>query len=95
MMAPGIPSLWQFKVGKDVFTLSYSYEPGQQKEKLVIESMTMDLRDVILLTIEDSMAEYAREFMLPLCKISGDELTGKLRTCFKELAGAGYPQSTP
>ena len=95
LMAPGIPNLWQFKVGKEVFTLSFSYEPGEQKERLVIESMTMDLRDVILLTVESNMAEYIKEFLLPLTKVSGDEMEVRLKNFLKELdTGVVPPPAT-
>jgi hypothetical protein len=85
LIAPGIPNLWEFKTGKDIFTLSFSEEPGEQKERLSIDSMTLDLKDVILQTVQSGLSDYLLNFLTPITKVSRSELETKINDNFKNL----------
>jgi hypothetical protein len=87
LMSPGMPNLWEFKMGKDIFTLSFNEEPGEQKERLSIDSMTLDLKEIVLDTIQSSVSEYLLNFLQPLAKIPKAEMEEKIRDYFKSLAG--------
>jgi|WetSurMetagenome_2_1015567.scaffolds.fasta_scaffold299684_1 hypothetical protein len=85
LLSPGMPNLWEFKTGKDIFTLSFSEESGEQKERLAVDSMTLDLKDVVLNTIQDGLVDYTVNFLLPLSKLPKVELENKIKDCFKNL----------
>ena len=85
LISPGIPNLWEFKTGKDIFTLSFSEEPGEQKERVSVDSMTLDLKDVILDSIQSGLEDYLLSFLTPFAKISRLELETRIRDTFKSL----------
>jgi hypothetical protein len=90
LMSPGMPNLWEFKMGKDIFTLSFSEEPGEQKERLSIDSMTLNLKDIVVETIQSGLAEYLTNLLEPLSKIPKAEMEDKIKECFKNLGGIIY-----
>jgi hypothetical protein len=79
LVAPGMPNLWEFKTGKDIITLSFSGEADERKERLVIESMTLDLTDVVIATIRSGLADYLISFLAPLTKIPRTELESRIK----------------
>jgi hypothetical protein len=85
LMAPGMPNLWEFKTGKDIFTLSFSEEPGEEKERLSIDSMTLDLKDAIMDTIKSGLKDYLISFMTPLSKVPPSEMENKIQEYLKSL----------
>ena len=85
LISPGIPNLWEFKTGKDLFTLSFSEEPGEQKERLSVDSMTLDLKDIIMETIQSGLLDYLLNFLSPLAKVPQTEMESKIKDCFKNL----------
>ncbi len=88
LISPGMPNLWEFKTGKDIFTLSFSEESGEQKERLTVDSMTLDLKDVIVDTVKSGLTDYLLNFLTPLSKVPRSELENKIKECFKNLEGA-------
>ncbi len=88
LISPGMPNLWEFKTGKDIFTLSFSEEPGEQKERLSIDSMTLDLKDVVMQTIQDGLMDYLINFLLPLSKVPKSELENKIKERFQNLGSS-------
>ncbi len=85
LISPGIPNLWEFKTGKNIFTLSFSEEPGEQKERLSVDSMTLDLKEIIMQTIQAGLTDYLLNFLSPFAKIPKAELESKIIDCFKSL----------
>jgi hypothetical protein len=85
LISPGIPNLWEFKTGKDIFTLSFSEEPGEQKERLSVDSMTLDLKDTIMQTVQAGLLDYLINFLTPFAKIPPAEMESKIKECFKNL----------
>jgi hypothetical protein len=85
LISPGIPNLWEFKTGKDLFTLSFSEEPGEQKERLSVDSMTLDLKDIIMETIQSGLLDYLLNFLSPLAKVPQTEMESKIKEGFKNL----------
>jgi hypothetical protein len=85
LMSPGMPSLWEFKTGKDMFTLSFSEESGEQKERLAVDSLTLDLKDVIIDTVQNGLTDYLMCFLEPLSKAPKTELEARIKECFKTL----------
>ena len=85
LISPGIPNLWEFKTGKDIFTLSFSEEPGEQKERLSVDSMTLDLKDIIMQTIQSGLLDYLINFLSPFAKVPQTEMENKIKDCFKNL----------
>ncbi len=85
LIAPGMPNLWEFKVGKDIFTLSFNEEAGEQKERLVIDSMTLDLSEIILSAVQSGLTDYLLKFLTPLAKVPEAELVSKIKAYCAEL----------
>jgi hypothetical protein len=88
LVSPGMPSLWEFKIGKDIFTLSFNEEPGEQKERISIDSLTLDLKDAVMDTIQSGLTEYLLTLITPFTKVPRPELENKIKNCFKELRNA-------
>jgi hypothetical protein len=80
LMYPGTPNLWEFKTGKEIFTLSFSEEAGDQKERISIDSMTLDLKNTVISTIKDSLNDYLLNFLSPLTAIPGPEFEKRIET---------------
>jgi hypothetical protein len=87
LVSPGMPSLWEFKTGKDIFTLSFNEEPGEQKERISIDSMTLDLKDAVMDTIQNGLTDYLMDLLSPFTKGPRVELENKIKDCFKDLRG--------
>jgi hypothetical protein len=85
LMSPGMPNLWEFKTGKDIFTLSFNEEPGEQKEKLSVDSLTLDLKDIIIDTVKNGLTEYLLCFLSPLSKVPRADFEGKVKEFFKNV----------
>ena len=85
LVSPGMPNLWEFKVGKDIFTLSFNEEPGEEKERLSLDSMTLNLKDLILETVQSILDECLLNFLQPLSKVPKNEMQERIRESLKSL----------
>jgi hypothetical protein len=88
LMSPGMPNLWEFKTGKDIFTLSFSEEPGEQMERLSVDSMTLDMRETIMETVKSGLMEYLMPLLAPLSPLPRPELENKINELYGNLEKA-------
>jgi hypothetical protein len=86
LISPGMPNLWEFKSGKDIFTLSFSEESGEQKERISIDSMTLDLKDVVVDTIKSGLKDYLVNFISPLAEMPLAEFEKRVNAYLEKLA---------
>jgi hypothetical protein len=93
LMSAGMPNLWEFKAGKDIFTLSFSEEAGEQKERISIDSMTLDLKEVVVDTIRSGLKDYLFSFIAPLTEIPPAEFEKKVNAYLERLTPELISQS--
>lgn len=93
LVAPGMPALWEFKTGKDIFTISFGEEANERTEKLAIDSMTLDLTETIVLTMQSCVTEYLFNFLAPLSKVPVEELEKRVKKRIEGLQGMLLPQT--
>ncbi len=93
LVAPGIPNFWEFKVGKDIFTLSFSEQADERTVRLSIDSMTLDLTEIIVSTIQSVATDYLINFLKPLSKVSKDELDKRVKARMETLEVMLVPQT--
>ena len=82
---PDAPSFWEFKRANDIFTLSFSDEAGEQMGRIVIESDTLDLSDVVISVVKSGLSAYLVQFLLPLTKIPRTELESRIKAYLSRL----------
>lgn len=93
LVAPGMPNFWEFKTGKDIFTLSFNEESDERSVRLIIDSMTLDLTDTIVSTIQSAVTNYLFTFLKPLAKVSEDELEKRVKLRVEGLQVILLPQT--
>jgi hypothetical protein len=91
LITPDMPNVWEFRRDKGTFTLSYTEEEGEQKERIVIESDTLDLSDIIIAAIQNGITDYLVQFLLPLAKTSRAELESRIKARLESLKTALVP----
>ncbi|MDP2917506.1 MAG: hypothetical protein Q8O16_06215 [Dehalococcoidia bacterium] len=93
LVAPGMPNFWEFKAGKDIIMLSFTEEADERRERLVIDSMTLDLTDTILQTIHSGMMDYLMNFLAPLARMPATELEGRIKAQLEGLETVIKPKT--
>ena len=85
LTTPDAASFWEFKRGNNIFTLSFTEEAGGQMERIVIESDTLDLSDVVISVVKSGLSAYLVQFLLPLTKIPRTELESRIKAYLSRL----------
>ena len=78
LVTPDIPNIWEFKRGKDIFTLEFTEEEGDQEERIIIQSDKLDLTDIIISAVQAGLANYLLKVLSPLAQIPQAELESRI-----------------
>lgn len=91
LLTPDAPNIWKFRRDKDIFTVTFSEEAAEQRGRIIIESATMDLSEVIISTVQSGLSDYMVKFLMPLARIPRTELESRIRACLAALPGKLQP----
>ncbi len=79
LVTPDSPNIWEFRRGKDIFTLEFAEEEGADKERITVQSETLDLTDMIISTVQAGMARYLLRVLSPLAQVPQAELESRIK----------------
>ena len=79
LVTPDSPNIWEFKRGKDIFTLEFAEEEGNQEERIIIQSDKLDLTDIIISAVQAGLADYLLKVLSPLAQVPQAELESRIK----------------